>query len=38
MENQGKTKLSIEELLEKKLYQQREYSVYHLEYEKEMNF
>lgn len=38
MENKEKSKLSIEELLEKKLYQQREYSVYHLEYEKEMNF
>ena len=31
-------KRTIEELLTKQLFFQREYSIYHLEYEKEMNF
>ena len=37
MERKDK-KRTIEELLTKQLFFQREYSIYHLEYEKEMNF
>lgn len=37
MEHNDK-KRTIEELLTKQLFFQREYSIYHLEYEKEMNF
>ena len=37
MEHKDK-KRTIEELLTKQLFFQREYSIYHLEYEKEMNF
>ena len=31
-------KKTVEELLTKQLFFQREYSIYHLEYEKEMSF